>query len=404
MSANGRHLAYVLKRFPRISETFVAAELIELERQGEVVTVYAVSKPAEAFRHGFLDELRADVIYLPYRPLREPARVARALARQLRRRPGGWVRAARAGLRRPSVGSLRLVLQATVLRDEMEAAGIDHAHAHFATSAADLASLVWRMDGPSYSVTAHAKDIWHEQVRPDDLRRKLGHARFVATVSEQNRRYLASILDDGERVRVVSNSVDLRRMGEPAVRTPEPLLVVSVARLVEKKGLEDLVAACGILRARGVAVKLEIAGEGPLRSSLAAAAAAAGLGEVLRGALPHEQVRELFQRASVFCLPCVVAASGDRDGLPTSVLEAMALGVPVVTTDVNGLTETVIDGETGLIVPEHDPAALAAALQRVLADPELATRLSERARTHVEQGFSLEQNVKFLRSLFPERG
>ena len=93
-------------------------------------------------------------------------------------------------MRRPSLGAWRLVLQATVLRDEMEEAGIDHAHAHFATSAADLASLVWRMDGPSYSVTAHAKDIWHEQVRHDDLRRKLGRALFVATVSEQNRGYL----------------------------------------------------------------------------------------------------------------------------------------------------------------------------------------------------------------------
>ena len=255
MSANGRHLAYVLKRFPRISETFVAAELIELERQGERVTVYAVSKPAEAFSHGFLDELRAEVIYLPYRPIREPGRVARAVVRQARRRPGSLLRAAREGMRRPSVGSWRMLLQATVLRDEMERAGIDHAHAHFATSAADLASLVWHMDGPSYSVTAHAKDIWHEQVRRDDLRRKLGHAAFVATVSEQNRDYLSSILDDGERVRVVPNSVDLRRMGDPGVRAPEPFLVVSVARLIEKKGLDDLVAACGLLHARGVPVR-----------------------------------------------------------------------------------------------------------------------------------------------------
>ena len=404
MSGNGRHLAYVLKRFPRISETFVAAELIELERQGERVTVYAVSKPAEAFSHGFIDELRADVVYLPYRPIRQPARVARALARQVRRRPRAWLRAARAGLREPSLGSWRTLLQATVLRDEMEAAGIHHAHAHFATSAADLASLVWRMEGPSYSVTAHAKDIWHEQVRPDDLRQKLGHALFVATVSEQNREYLASVLDGDVRVQVVPNSVDLRRMGEPVAREPEPMLVVSVARLVEKKGLEDLVAACGLLRARGVPVKLEIAGDGPLRDGLAAAGSAAGLGDVLRGALPHEQVRELFRRATVFCLPCVVASSGDRDGLPTSVLEAMALGVPVVTTDVNGLTETVIDGETGLIVPEHDPAALSEALERILGDPALATGLSEKARVHVEQGFSLEQSVKILRSLFPGRG
>ena len=297
-----------------------------------------------------------------------------------------------------------MLLQATVLRDEMERAGIDHAHAHFATSAADLASLVWHMDGPSYSVTAHAKDIWHEQVRRDDLRRKLGHAAFVATVSEQHRDYLSSILDDGERVRVVPNSVDLRRMGDPGVRAPEPFLVVSVARLIEKKGLDDLVAACRPpARARCSGAPRD-RGDGPLRAELAAAASSAGLGEVLLGALPHEQVRELFQRATVFCLPCVVASSGDRDGLPTSVLEAMALGVPVVTTDVNGLTETVIDGETGLVVPEHDPAALADALERILVDPGLATRLSEQARAHVQQGFSLEQSVQTLRTLFPGRG
>ena len=363
------------------------------------------SKPAEAFSHGFMDELHAPVNYLPHWPIREPARVARALARQLRRRPGAWLRAAQSGMRRPTLGSWRLVLQATVLRDEMEAAGIDHAHAHFATSAADLASLVWHMGGPSYSVTAHAKDIWHEQVRRDDLRRKLGPALFVATVSEQNRTYLASILDSGEQVRVVPNSVDLRRLGEPLTRAPEPLLVVSVARLVEKKGLEDLVAACGILRTRGVPVRLEIAGDGPLRGELAVAAAAAGLGDVLRGALPHEQVRDLVSHGAlvVFCSAHAVAASGDRDGLPTSVLEAMALGVPVVTTDVNGLTETVIDGETGLTVPEHDPAALADALERLLGDAGLATRLSDQGRAHVERGFSLEQSVKILRSLFPGR-
>ena len=404
MTANGRHLAYVLKRFPRISETFVAAELIELERQGEQVTVYAVSRPVEAFSHGFLDELRAEVIYLPHRPVRQPVRVSRALARQASRRPGPWLRAAREGMRRPSLGAWRSVLQATVLRDEMERAGIDHAHAHFATSAADIASLVRRMDGPSYSVTAHAKDIWHEQVRADDLRRKLGAALFVATVSEENGRYLSSVLDGKVRVQVVPNSVDLRRLSEPSERAPEPGLVVSVARLVEKKGLDDLIAACGLLKARGVAVRLEIAGDGPLRPVLEAAARDAGIDDPLRGALPHEEVRELFRRASAFCLPCVVAASGDRDGLPTSVLEAMALGVPVVTTDVNGLTETVIDGRTGIVVPEHDPAALADALERVLGDPELASRLSREARAHVAQGFSLERSVGILRSLFPARG
>jgi glycosyltransferase involved in cell wall biosynthesis len=397
-----RHLAYVLKRFPRISETFVAAELIELERHGEHVTVFAISRPPEPFTHGFLDELKADVVYLPHRPLRQPVRVARAFARTIRRDRTRWLHAAATGMRRPSLGSWRLVLQATVLRDEMRSAGIDHAHAHFATSAADLVSICRLMGGPTYSVTAHAKDIYHEQVRHDDLRRKLRGAVFVATVSEDNRLYLNGIVNGYEHVRVVPNSVDLRRLERSPERNSEPGLVVSVARLIEKKGLPDLVEACRILDARGVAIRLEVAGDGPLLGELKAKAAENGLAATFLGALPHEQVRTLFERASVFCLPCVVASTGDRDGLPTSVLEAMALGVPVVTTDVNGLNETVLDGLTGLTVPEHDPPALADALERLLTDPELATQLAEQGRLHVEQHFTLERSVSTLRSLFPE--
>lgn len=397
-----RHLAYVLKRFPRISETFVAAELIELERHGERVTVFAVSRPDEAFTHGFLDELKAEVVYLPHRPIRQPIRVTKAVGRAIVRDRSRWFGAAGVAMRRPSLSAWRLVLQATVLRDEMLRAEIDHAHAHFATSAADLANLCRRMGGPTYSVTAHAKDIYHEQVRREDLRRKLGGALFVATVSEDNRTYLNGVLDGYDRVRVVPNSVDLRRLERLPERNPDPGLVVSVARLVEKKGLPDLVEACGLLAARGVPVRLEIAGDGPLLGELKSKAAAAGLAASFRGALPHEEVRALYERAAVFCLPCVVASTGDRDGLPTSVLEAMALGVPVVTTGVNGLNETVIDGVTGLIVPEHDPASLADALARLLADPELASRLAEAGRHHVEQGFTLERSVSILRSLFPE--
>lgn len=401
MSARRRHLAYVLKRFPRISETFVAAEVIELERLGECVTVFAVSRPAEAFTHGFLDELKADVVYLPYRPIRQPIRVGKALGRGIVRDRSRWFRAAGTALRRPSLSAWRLLMQATVLRAEMLRAGIDHAHAHFATSAADLVHVCRQMGGPSYSVTAHAKDIYHEQVRHDDLRRKLGGALFVATVSNDNRTYLNGVLDGSARVCVVPNSVDLRRLGSATVRDPEPGLVVTVARLVEKKGLADLVDACGILTARRVPVRLEIAGDGPLLADLKSGAAAAALDVVFHGALPHEAVRALYERASVFCLPCVVASTGDRDGLPTSVLEAMALGVPVVTTAVNGLGETVIDGVTGLTVPEHDPVALADTLGRLVTDPELAARLAEAGRQHVEQGFTLERSASLLRSLFP---
>jgi glycosyltransferase involved in cell wall biosynthesis len=322
--------------------------------------------------------------------------------RVLRSNPGGWFRAASATLRPPRLAGWRRLLQATVLRDELGRAGIDHAHAHFATTAARLANLAWRMGGPTYSVTAHAKDIYHEAVRPDRLREKLAAATFVATVTTANRDHLRSVLGDDVRLRVVANSVDLRRLGPPRVERPQPGRVLSVARLVEKKGLTDLVAACGLLAARGVDVRLEIAGDGPLRRTLEQTAERSGAPVTFHGALPQESVLELYRGAAAFCLPSVVAATGDRDGLPTSVLEAMALGVPVVTTAVNGLGELVFDGRTGLVVPERDPAALADTLERLLADAALAERLAVEARALVETSFSLERSVSSLRSLFPQ--
>jgi colanic acid/amylovoran biosynthesis glycosyltransferase len=399
-----RHIGYVLKRFPRISETFVAAEIIELERQGERVSIFAVSRPDEPFSHDFIDQIKAPVTYLPYRPLRQLGRVARSLARVLHRDARGWLNAAAVSLWPPRLVGIRHLLQATVLRDELHRAGVTHVHAHFATTAARLANLAQRMGGPTYSVTAHAKDIYHRDVRIEHLRDKLSAALFVATVTQANHAYLQSVLGDGTRLRVIHNAVDLRRLPGPDARRPDPELILSVGRLVEKKGLVDLVQACGVLAQAGTPVRLEIVGDGPLRTELEAEAARSGARVVFHGALPNERVVELYRRATVFSLPCVVASTGDRDALPTSILEAMALGVPVVTTAVNGLGELVIDGETGLVVAERDPAGLARAIGRLLSDGALAEQLAESGRRHVEREFSLERSVSALRAQFPTVG
>ncbi|MGI9119556.1 MAG: glycosyltransferase family 4 protein [Acidimicrobiales bacterium] len=397
-----RHLGYVLKRFPRLSETFVAAELIELQRQGEHVTVFAISRPDESFTHKFLDELTCPVVYLPHRPLRQAARVAGGVLSCLRTDPRGWLRAAAASLWPPRLAGWRRLAQASVLRQEMALRGVDHAHAHFATAAARLANLSWKMGGPDYSVTAHAKDIWHSDVRLDHLLDKLVPATFVATVSEANLAYLRSVMGEHARLHLVPNSVDLRRLRRTGQSGPDRPTVLTVARLVEKKGIEDLIEACRLLTDRGVAVRLEVMGDGPLRSSLETAARVGGVDAVFHGSQPQERVLEAYSVASVFALPCVVAATGDRDGLPTSVLEAMALGVPVVTTGVNGLVDAVVHDRTGLVVPQHDPAALAGAIGRLLADPALAARLAGAARHRIETRFSLEVSVSQLRSLFPK--
>jgi colanic acid/amylovoran biosynthesis glycosyltransferase len=396
------HVGYVLKRFPCLSETFVADELLEFQRRGVPLTIFAMGRPEEPFVHDFLDELSVPVVYLPYRVWREPVRVAGAVRRVLRSSARPWLGAAVASVRRIRLFGWRRLMQATVLRDEAARAGIQHVHVHFANKAARLADLAQRMGGPSYSVTAHAKDIYHRQVRARDLREILGRAGFVATVSEENRRYLGSVLQERGTVHLVSNSVDLERLGGPDARRPDPALVLSVARLIEKKGLVDLIEACALLADESVPLRLELIGDGPMRQELEAAALRAGIEVSFLGSVPREEVVRHYRSAAVFCLPSTVASSGDRDGLPTSVLEAMALGVPVVTTAVNGLAEAVIDGRTGLAVPERSPRDLAEAIRRLVSDPQLAARLSSAARRHVEAHFSLADSASRLQSLFRE--
>jgi glycosyltransferase involved in cell wall biosynthesis len=391
-------LAYVLKRFPCLSETFVAWELIELQRRSRRPTIFAMGRPDEPFTQPFLDELRASVVYLPPRASSEPARSARALARALRRNPLAWLRAAAESVRRPGFFGRKRLMQATILRDEMASAGIDHAHVHFANKAARLAYLSWRMGGPTYSVTAHAKDIYHHAARPPHLRKLLGPAAFVATVSEANRRHLDLIVGDRTRVEVVPNSVNLELLTANGRRQPD-WTVLTVARLVEKKGTAHLIKACALLSERGQRVRLVVAGDGPLRGELEAAASRSSLDAEFLGEVPHERVLEQYRRARVFCLPCTVAFDGDRDGLPTAILEAMGSGVPVVTTSMNGLDEAVIHERTGLIAPERDPVALADAIERVLTDPDLAARLTSEARRRVEERFSAELSAGRLLTL-----
>lgn len=398
-----RRLGYVLKRFPRISETFVVSEMLELERLGEHLVIFAISRPEEPFVHAFVGELRAEVVYLPHRPLGEPQRVLGAALRAVRAHPLGVLRAAGRLALRPRAVRVRRLAQALVLRDEADRRGIDHLHAHFATSAAQLAALTRQLSGPTYSATAHAKDIHHADVRPAGLREKLNGATFVATVSEANRLHLERVLGAGTRVELIPNSVDLTRMAAVGSREPRPGLVLCVARLIEKKGHADLIDAAALLGHDGLDVGLEFVGDGALRDGLVGRARDAGVALSCRGSLPYEEVLDQYRGAAVFCLPCVVASTGDMDGLPTSLLEAMALGVPVVSTRVNGIPDAVEDEVSGLLVAPGDPTALAAALRRVLTDAALARTLTEGAVARVRERFATERSAALLRDLFPSR-
>jgi glycosyltransferase involved in cell wall biosynthesis len=396
---NRIRVAYVLKMYPRFSETFVLNELLELERQGVELHVFSLKRPNDGISHADVARLHAPVTYLPESLPGLVARQLPALRRHTRRYLGVLARA----LRSRRLSSVKHVLQAGAIAPQLEAGGFTHVHAHFASGTTSVALHASRLTGVTYSFTAHAKDIFLDTVRPVDLARKLRGARFAVTVSDFNVRRLAPLANGTPLVRVY-NGLDLDRFARDGVPRDRPPLVLAVGRLIEKKGFADLVRACALLAANGTEFRCAIVGKGPLEPSLRELIRSLGVERrvELAGPVPRERLLELYPRAAVFAAPCVVAGDGNRDGLPTVLVEAMACGVPVVATPMTGIPELVEDEVTGLLVPEHDAEALAAALARILQDAQLAKRLATAARARIESGFDLTRNVASLRALFEQ--
>jgi colanic acid/amylovoran biosynthesis glycosyltransferase len=363
-----RRVCYLLKRYPRLSQTFVLGEMLELERQGVEIVVIARDGSGEAIAHPATRRLRARVYYL----------------RDLEPCEERWDETV-----------------AALLRE----LGVDHVHAHFATWAAGAAMRAAALAGLPYSFTAHATDIYRDGVDGPALVEKMARAAFVVTVSECNRRHLRSLLAaSGRDARVLRlyNGLDLERVRPAPAAARRPGLVVAVGRLIEKKGFSDLVEAARLLRARGEDVRTVIVGDGPERPALEAQVDRAGLADrvELVPALPQDEVLELIGSASAFALPCVVGADGDRDGLPTVLLEAMALGTPAVSTTVNGIPEMIENGVSGLLVGQRAPAELADAVARVLGSPELQARLAAGALATMGERFCIRHNVMQLARRF----
>ena len=392
-------VGYVLKRFPRYSETFVVTEVLAHEAAGWEVEVFSLRPPNDTHFQDLLAP-RTDAEHLGVRP-------------ECPRADTLWAAFQDAGALLPQVWSVlpeardelaEDVYQAALLAMEVRRRGLDHLHAHFATVAATVARLAARMAGVPFTFTAHAKDIFHETVRPDDLRRKLEDAAAVVTVSDFNLEYLRENYGPAaRRVRRLYNGLELERFPfrQPRERAPR---VVAVGRMVEKKGFEVLLDAAARLSARGVDFSLDLIGAGEMEERLRHRIQELGIGHCVRmpGPRPQAEIARAVADAAVFAAPCVVAANGDRDGLPTTLLEAMALGTPCVSTDVTGIPEVVRHDETGLLVPQSDPAALADALHRLLTDAALGAALARRARRQIEREFDARVNGERLRRLIAE--
>jgi len=393
---DSRPIGYVVKRYPRYSETFIVTEILAHEAAGVPIEIFALRPPCDTHFQDAIARVRAPVTYIPSDGVRT-AEFWATLQRAAQCLSGVWTTLAEAAHE-----DVRDVWQAAILAEYVATRDIRHLHAHFATAPTGVARLAARMAGITYSFTAHAKDIFGPDVRHDDLRRKLDDASAAITVSDYNLQFLRSTYGAAAATaRRVYNGLPLQEFPytSPGVRQP---VILAVGRLVEKKGFADLVDACAVLARPGRDFRCDIIGAGPLEAHLRERIASAGLsGRVhLLGPRPRTDVTRHLQEAAVFAAPCVVSADGDRDGLPTVLLEAMAVGTPTVATDVTGIPELVRHGSTGLIVGQHDPVQLASALDQLLGDAELRVSLATAARALIEDRFDVRRNAREVRDLF----
>jgi len=406
-SSRSLTVGYVVSTWPRLSQTFVLNEIVALERLGLCIRIFSIKDPDGEPVHGRVAQVRADVTYLTL--VRQWQPIAWANLSLACIRPGLYFKNLVRALRYWRWAVIRAYFQASYLASLLRRWPVTHLHAHFCTAPALVGMFASELSGVPYSFTAHARDIYVD-THPALLRAEMQGAKAVITVSEYNRKHLSTQINPAAngKVQCIHNGLDLDQFPFhcPVLVHSRPPVILSVARLIEKKGLGDLIDTAGILKERGCSFHLEIIGDGPLLESLRTQVEQLGLLDRVKllGAQPQEVVRLAYQRAAIFALPCVVTAEGDRDGIPTALVEAMASGVGVVSTPVSGIPELIDHGRDGLLVAPNNPNMLAQALERLLTDSELLNCLTHAARAKVEKHFSIDRSSRQLLSLFEHGG
>ncbi|MEQ1760645.1 MAG: glycosyltransferase [Vicinamibacterales bacterium] len=400
----GLKVGYMMSRFPKVSETFVLNEMLAVEAQGVPVEVYPLIRERQTTMHPevaqWVERARfRKVVSLP---------VLQAHAHFLKHQPKAYLSLGVEVLwktlrsRNLFVGALGTFPKAVCFARDMQRDGVTHVHAHFATHPALGAFIINKLTGIPYSFTAHGSDLHVDRTMLDT---KVEAAAFAVTISEFNKNVIVG--ECGDRVRskvhVVHCGVNDEFFATRASSQKSgPAHIVCVASLEEVKGHRFLLDACRKLVDRGIDVRCDLVGEGPMRASVEKLVADLGLSErvQLLGAQPRPAVKALLSQADVAVLASHPTKEGKREGIPVALMEAMASGLPVVSTSISGIPELVESGVSGLLVPSGDAAALADALAALCADPGLRVRMGEAGRQKVQQDFNLESNALRLVQLF----
>ena len=405
------HLAYVFERFPSFTQTFCVREILELERQGLRILLFSIRDTRDEVPRNFPDELYDRVIFLP--PEKELVEAVKQLKAE-DKLPQSVVLTLRHWKEKLDTRDKQRIYEAAWIGQKMQEAGVRHSHSHFAGIGARTGWWLKFFYDTTFSFTGHANDLWEPHDLPLSLQKLMDDASLVTTVSDYSANDLRERFPgDAGKVRRVYNGLDLspfraaadRR--DPAKVWEGDRLILSVGRLIEKKGYDDLVKACGFLRNRGIDdFRCVIAGDGPMEDELQALIGELDLGNhvELAGPKSQDEIIALLEETAVFALPCVTEAAGGKDNLPTVIMEAMAARVACASTRLAGVPEMVLDGETGRLVDERQPEAFASILEALLADPEATESMGISGYTLAEQIFSKQVTANSLRKYLIQFG
>lgn len=411
MSNTSNTLAYILKGYPRISETFISNEILLLEKLGFHMHLFPMRHPRESFCHDSVKQIRAQVDYLPTELLLEFPRLLLPNIFLAAKRPKVFLqglRLANVRFRRTGkLATLKHLLQAGFLCNNhlLGNTHISHLHGHFAHSPTSVTMFAALLSGKTFSFTAHAKDIYTSN--PEQLREKIKLAEFVATCTDYNRRYLEDIAQGlNTPIHCIYHGIDLK-LFSPKTNHSEsstPYKLLTVARMTEKKGLPTLYHALKILRDKGIKFTHTLIGDGDDREKILQLIKDLELETCCHclGTQTHNEVLKQFEQSDLFVLACEIAANGDRDGIPNVLVESLAMEVPALSTTVSAIPEILLDGKSGVTIAPGDATTMAATIETILKDTNLRKTIIQGGKEHTSKNFDNRTLVAQLGDIFAD--
>ena len=389
-------LGYILKGYPRISETFISNEILLLEQQGFRMRLFPMRHPREDFCHDSVKQIKAQVDYLPTELLLDFPRLLLPNIFLSIKRPAlfkqGLGLAYKRYKRTAKLATFKHLLQAGFLTNShlLQDSSLTHLHGHFAHSPTSVTMFAALLSGRSFSFTAHAKDIYTSNVR--QLREKIRLARFVITCTDYNRRYLENIAEGLDTpIHCIYHGIDLKLFSPDTDHTncTPPYKILTVARMTEKKGLPTLYKALKILQDRDIPFRHTLIGDGDDKDKILQLITDLKLNDSCQclGTRTHREVLKQFEESDLFVLGCEIAANGDRDGIPNVLVESLAMGVPGLSTTVSAIPEILIHKESGITVAPSNPEIMAREIETILTNKTLRKKIIDGGIQHTRDHF-----------------